>query len=64
MKDILVFFSSSQKRLSLLHAQVNDKCPDSEHSRLKRNCSTKLIENYDIVFVFKEFYRAVVGSLN
>ena len=28
-------FSYSQKRLSLLHAQVNDKCPDSSHSPLK-----------------------------
>ena len=34
------------------------------HSRLKRHCSTKWIENYDAVFVFKEFYPAVVGSLD
>ena len=33
-------FSNSQKRLSLLHAQVNDKCPDSSRWSLKRNCST------------------------
>ena len=33
-------FFNSQKRLSLLHAQVNDKCSDSPHSPLKRNCST------------------------
>ena len=46
----------------LLHAQVNGKCPDSSHSPLKCHCSTKWIENYD-VFVFKEFYPAVVGSL-
>ena len=56
-------FSNYKNRLSLLHAQVNDKCPDSLHSPLKRNCSTKWIENYDIVLVFKEFYPAVVGSL-
>ena len=31
---------------------------------MKRNCSTKWIENNDIVFVFKEFYPAVVGSLD
>ena len=49
-------FSNSQKPLSLLHTQVNDKCPDSLRSRLKRNCSTKWIENYNAVFVFKEFY--------
>ena len=64
MQDISAFFSNSHKRLLLLHAQVNDKCPDSSHSPLKRNCSTKWIENYDVVFVFKEFYPAVVGSLD
>ena len=31
---------------------------------MKRHCSTKWIENYDAVFVFKEFYPAVVGSLD
>ena len=46
-----------------LYAQVNDKCSDSSHSPLKRNCSTKWIENHD-VFVFKEFYPAVVGSFD
>ena len=64
MKGILVFFANSQNRLSLLHAQVNDKFPDSSHVPLKCNCSTKSIENYDVVFVFKEFYPAVVGSLD
>ena len=57
-------FSNSQKRLSLLHAQVNDKCPDSSHSPLKRNCSTKWIKNFDVVFVFKEFKPEVLGSLD
>ena len=57
-------FSNSQKPLSLLHAQVNDKCPDSSRSPLKRNCSTKRIENYNAVFVFKKFYPAVVGSID
>ena len=32
--------------------------------KLKRNCSIKWIENYDVTFVFKEFYPAVVGSLD
>ena len=59
----ICIFSNSEKRLLLLHAQVNDKCPDSSHLTLKRNCSTKWIENY-VVFVFKEFYPAVVGSLD
>ena len=57
-------FSNSQKRLSLLHAQFNDKCPDYSHSRLKSNCFTKWIEHYDAVFVFKEFYPVVVGFLD
>ena len=57
-------FSNSQKRLLLLHAHVNNKCPDSSHLCLKRHCSTKWIENYDTVFVFKEFYPAVVGPLD
>ena len=58
------YFFYSGKRLSLLHAQVNDKFPDSSHLCLKRHCSTKWIENYDAVFVFKEFFPAVVGSLD
>ena len=57
-------FSNSEKRLSLLHAQINDKCPNSSHSPLKRNCSTKWIESYDAVFVLKEFYPAILGSLD
>ena len=64
MKDISVFFYNSEKRLSLLHDQVNHKCPDSSHSRLKRHCSSKWIENYDALFVFKKFYPAVAGSLD
>ena len=43
-------FSNFQKPLSLLHAQVNDKCPDSSHLILKRHCSTTWIKNYDVVF--------------
>ena len=57
-------FSKSENRLSLLHAQVNGRCSDSSHSRLKRHCSTKWIEDHDAVFVFKEFYPAVVGYLH
>ena len=64
MKDILVFFSNFKGRFLLLHAQVNGKCPDFSHLRLKRHCFTKWIENYDAVFIFKEFYPAVVGYLD
>ena len=64
MKDLSVFFSNSQKRLSLLHAQIDDKFPDSSHSRLNRHCSTRWIEHHDAVFVFKELYSAVAGSLD
>ena len=62
-KDILVFFSNSEKSFSL-HAQVNGKCLDSSHSPLKRHCSTKWIEDHDAVYVFKEFYPAVIGFLD
>ena len=44
--------------------KLNDKCPDSSHSRLKRHYSTKWIEGHDAVFVFKEFYPAVAGYLD
>ena len=44
--------------------KVDHKCPDPLHLPLKRNCSTKWIENYDIVFIYKEFYPRVVGSLD
>ena len=64
MKDISVFFSNSQKRLLLLHAQINDKCSYFSHSRLKRHCSLRWIENHDAVFVFEELYLAVVDSLD
>ena len=57
----MIFFSNSEKRLLLLHAQVNDKYPN--FSRLKCHCSTKWIRNYN-VFIFKEFYPAVVGCLD
>ena len=30
---------------------------------MKRHCSTKWIEHYDAVFVFKEFYPSFVGSV-
>ena len=60
----IAIFYNSEKHLSLPHAQVDNKCPDSSHPLLKRNCSTNWIENYDAVFVFKEFYPAVVGSLD
>ena len=63
-KKYIGIFSNTEKRLSLLHAKVNDKCPDSSHSPLKRHCSAKWIENYGSVFGFKEFYPAVAGSLD
>ena len=61
----LVFgiFSNSEKRFSLLHAHVSGNCYDSSNSRLKRHCSTKWIENYNAVFVFK-FYPAVICYLD
>ena len=63
-KDILVFFSNSEKLFSLQDAQLNGKCPDSSPSRLKRHCSTKWIEDHDAVFVFNKFYPVIVGYLD
>ena len=63
-KRHISIFSNSEKRLLLLHAQVNGKFPNSSRSCLKHHCSTKWIENYDAVFIFKEFYSAVAGSLD
>ena len=60
----MVFFSNSEKHISLLHAQVNGKCPNSSHSRLKRHFSTKWIEDHDAVFVFKQLYPVVVGYID
>ena len=64
MEDILVFFLILKNIFLLLHAQVNDKCSDSSRSSLKHNYSTKWIDDYDVVLVYKEFYPAVVGSLD
>ena len=57
MKDISVFFSNSQKRFSLLHAQIDGKYPNSSHSRLKRHCSTRWIENHDAVLFSRSCIR-------
>ena len=61
-RHIGIFFYF-EKHLSLLHAQINGKCSDSSHSRLKRRYSRKWIANYDAVFVFK-FFPAVADSLD
>ena len=64
MNDIASFFSNSSKRLSTLHSYISRKCPDSLHSRLKRHCTTKWVENQEAVIVFKEMYLAAVGALD
>ena len=64
MKDIATFFSNSSKRLSTLHSYISRKCPDSSHSRLKRHCTTRWVENQEAVIVFKEMYLAAVGALD
>ena len=58
-RHIGIFFYS-QKPLSLLHAQIDDKCPDSSHSGLIE----WWIENHNAIFVFKELYPAVVDFLD
>ena len=65
MKYILVFCSDSEKRLLLLHAQIDDKCSDSSHSPLKSHCFTKWIENYDAVVVSRSsIWRLLVLLIN
>ena len=51
---VSVFFSNSAKRLSLIQAQIENKCPKSSHLRLKKHCSTRWVENREAVFIFKE----------
>ena len=64
MKGISIFFSTSSKCLSILHSQIEPICPNSSHSRLKRDCSTRWVKNQEDVHVFKEIFPAVIGALN
>ena len=64
MKEIAVFFRYSNKRLPILHHQISIECPESSHSRLKKHCCTRWVENQEAIIVFKELYPAVVASLD
>ena len=57
-------FSNFEKFLSLLHAQVNDKCPGSSHSSLNRHFSIKWIENYDADVLFSRSFMLLVPLIN
>lgn len=64
MKDISTFFGHSAKRLDRLYHHISIHCPESSHSRLKKYCCTRWVENQEAVLVFKELYDAVVASLD
>ena len=62
MKDISVFFLIPKNvfRYCMLKLLTNVLI-----LRIRLSiCSTKWMENYDVVFVIKKFYPAVVGSLD
>ena len=63
MNEIAVFFSDSNKRLAGLQQCIEEVCPDSSRSRLKKHCATKWVEKQEAVLVFKELYPAVYLSL-
>ena len=63
-KEIAVFFRDSNKRLPILHRQISIECPESSHSRLKKHCCTRWVEKQEAIIVFKEWYPAVVASLD
>jgi len=52
MHDIAVFYSDSNKRLLHLQQMIDDKCPESCRTRLKKHCSTRWVEKQDAVLVF------------
>jgi hypothetical protein len=63
MNELAVFFCDSNKRLANLQKLIETECPESAHTRLKKQCTTRWVEKQTAVFVFKELYPAVVASL-
>lgn len=63
MHEIAVFYRDSNKRLLNLQQFIDNQCPESSHTRLKRHCATRSVEKQNAVFVFKELYPAVTASL-
>jgi len=64
MHDLAVFYSDSNKRLLNLQQNIEQKCPESSRTRLKKHCTTRWVEKQDAVLVFRELYPAVVASLD
>ena len=54
-KEISVFFSNSAKPLSLIQAQIENKCSKFSHLRLKKNCSTRWVENQEASLYLKNY---------
>jgi hypothetical protein len=61
--EIAVFYSDSNKRLLDLQACIDEQCPESSHTRLKKHCDTRWVEKQSSILVFKELYPAVIVSL-
>ncbi len=63
MNELAVFFCESNKRLQNLQQFILSECPQSAHTRLTKQCTTRWVEKQTAVFVFKELFPAVVASL-
>jgi hypothetical protein len=63
MNEVAVFFADSNKRLLILQEAISLKCPESEHTRLKKQCATRWVKRHDAVLVFKALYPAVIKAL-
>ena len=64
VKEITAFFGNSPQRLDLLHRQIISFCPELSRSCLKKQCSTRWVENKESIIVFKELYLALIASLD
>ena len=63
MHEIAIFFTDSNKRLLNLQNCIDNLCPESCRTRLKKHCATRWVEKQDAVLVFEELYPAILASL-
>jgi len=61
--EICNFFSHSAKRRETMHQSIEDVCPESTATRLKRLCPTRWVERHDAVLVFLELLEPVIDTL-
>jgi hypothetical protein len=61
--DICNFFTHSAKRRETMHQSIEDVCPESTATRLKRLCPTRWVERHDAVLVFLELLEPVIDAL-